>query len=140
MVDRCTPEQRSRIMASIVSRDTSPEKVVRNLLHKIGYRFRLHRKDLPGCPDILLPRHRKVILVHGCFWHWHRGCKLFRMPKSRPDYWFPKLTRNRMRDKKNYTMLRKLGFEYLVIWECQTRDEEKLATTVGSFMRGNQWA
>ena len=140
MADILTIKERSERMRLIRFKDTKPEVIVRKMLFGMGYRYRLHSKNLPGRPDIIFYSRKKVIFVHGCFWHWHRGCKLFRMPKSRPDYWFPKLTRNRMRDKKNYTMLRKLGFEYLVIWECQTRDEEKLATTVGSFMRGNQWA
>ena len=135
MLRRYSIEQRRQMMARIRSRDTYPEKVVRSLLHRMGFRFRLHRKDLPGRPDIVLPRHKKVILIHGCFWHWHRGCRLFRMPKFNKEYWLPKMRGNCRRDKKNYNRLRKLGFKYLVVWECQTRDCEKLAGIVGSFMR-----
>jgi DNA mismatch endonuclease (patch repair protein) len=101
--------------------DTKPEMVVRKAAHALGLRFRLHRRDLPGSPDLVLPKHRKVVLVHGCFWHQHEGCRLARQPKSRLDYWLPKLARNVERDVEVRKALVTLGWQPLVIWECETR-------------------
>ncbi|WP_018289975.1 very short patch repair endonuclease [Verrucomicrobium sp. 3C] len=98
MPDRLSPEERSAHMRRIRKVDTKPELVVRRLAHQLGYRFRLHRADLPGTPDLVFPRLRKAILVHGCFWHQHAGCRLARMPRSRLNYWLPKLKRNQWRD------------------------------------------
>ena len=102
-----------------------PELQVRRLLHGMGYRYRLHRKDLPGHPDIVFPRAKKAIFVHGCFWHQHSSsrCKITRVPKSRTEYWLPKLARNRLRDKQHMRTLRKLGWKVLVVWECQVKDD-----------------
>ena len=126
MRDPLTPKQRSEHMRRITKYDTSPEIAVRRLLHSLDYRFRLHRSDLPGTPDIVLPRHQLAILVHGCFWHQHPGCQLARQPKSRLDYWLPKFRRNRERDVEVRSALKSKGWKPLVIWECQTKDEAAL--------------
>lgn len=133
MVDRLTRSQRSRLMSRIGSRNTGPELRVRSLLHRLGFRFRLHRRDLPGTPDIVLPRHGKAIIVHGCFWHGH-ACKVDKMPKSRIDYWQPKIAANRLRDARKRRQLSALGWRSLVIWECQTRDEAKLTRKLLRFL------
>src|ERR1043166_4715922 len=114
-------EQRSAVMRAVKSKGTKPEIKVRRLLHKAGYRYRLHRKDLPGNPDLVFPSRRAVIFVHGCFWHRHKGCG--RMPKSKLSYWLPKLEANKTRDQKNQRALRRSGWRVLVIWECQLRDK-----------------
>lgn len=116
-MDTLSRRERSELMARIRSRDTRPELAVRSLVHAMGYRFRLHDRKLPGCPDIVLPRHGKIIFVHGCFWHRHTGCG--RVPKSRRAYWVPKLEQNRARDQKNIRALKRLGWRILVVWECQ---------------------
>ena len=138
MADTLTPEQRSERMSRIRSKDTKPELRVRRLAHAMGYRYRLHRKDLPGKPDLVFPRRRKVILVHGCFWHRHPdpNCKLARLPKSRLDFWVPKLEANRERDERNLKLLVENGWEPLVIWECQTRDLGELEHRIGAFLEG----
>lgn len=115
--DRVTTAVRSRIMASIGSKDTKPELTVRSLLHRRGFRFRLHRKDLPGKPDLVFPRHRAVIFVHGCFWHGH-DCHLFSMPKSRADFWQQKIGRNKERDAAQQEMLAEVGWRVALVWEC----------------------
>ena len=126
MADTRTPEQRSRIMASVGSRDTGPEKTVRKLLHGMGYRYRLHVSNLPGRPDIVLPRYRKVIFIHGCFWHGHLGCSKSGRPKSNVSYWNEKIERNRQRDSSAVRSLHNLEWNVLVIWQCQLRDIERL--------------
>jgi len=126
MVDRITKDQRSRIMSKIRSKDTQPEIIVRSLLHRMGYRFRLHRKDLPGKPDIVLPKYKTVIFVHGCFWHQHKGCKKASIPKSNTNFWQKKLSENHERDLKKQQELKKLGWKVIVIWECKTTDIKKL--------------
>ncbi len=125
-MDRLTPSHRSWNMSRIKSRDTSPELKVRSLLHGLGYRFRLHRKDLPGTPDIILPKYRTVIFVHGCFWHRHPECKYAYSPKSNVEFWEKKFKANVGRDQTNVSMLQELGWKIIVIWECQTRDLEHL--------------
>jgi DNA mismatch endonuclease (patch repair protein) len=127
--------QRSALMARIRSRDTKPEIAVRRLLHSFGYRFRLHRRDLPGKPDIVLPRHRLVIFVHGCFWHQHPGCRLASKPKTRQDYWRPKLAGNVSRDELAQASLRSLGWRVAVLWECDTREPLVLLSKVDSLFR-----
>ncbi|MEZ6061895.1 MAG: very short patch repair endonuclease [Planctomycetaceae bacterium] len=119
-----SPQQRSFNMSRIRDRDTRPEMIVRSLVHRMGYRFRLHRKDLPGKPDLVLPRHRKVIFVHGCFWHRHR-CRYGRVaPKSNAAFWQEKRNGNVLRDRRNIRSLRRDGWQVLVIWECWTRHPE----------------
>jgi DNA mismatch endonuclease (patch repair protein) len=116
--------------------DTKPEIVVRRIAHALGLRFRLHRRNLPGTPDIVFPRHRKVVQVHGCFWHQHEGCRLARQPKSRLDYWLPKLERNVARDQAAAEQLAILGWEALTIWECETREPETVRQRLASFLLG----
>jgi DNA mismatch endonuclease (patch repair protein) len=120
-MDTITPEARSALMARIRHRDTKPERVVRSLLHRMGYRFRLCRKDLPGRPDIALPRHKKIVLVHGCFWHGH-DCRLASKPKSNAEYWLGKIATNRARDAKNLSALNEIGWDVLELWECEIRN------------------
>ncbi|SDH26700.1 DNA mismatch endonuclease, patch repair protein [Nitrosomonas sp. Nm132] len=110
-------------MAAVKSRDTGLEIIVRRLLHASGFRFRLHRKDLPGKPDIVLPKYRTVILVHGCFWHQHPECKYSSIPATRQDYWQAKLNRNVLRDQKNTLELTALGWKVFIIWECEIKDK-----------------
>lgn len=136
-MDTVSPEKRSWMMSRIKGRNTRPEKIVRSILHALGYRFRLQRKDFPGKPDIVLPKYRAVIFVHGCFWHRH-DCKVGnRLPKSNIDYWLPKLARNQARDMKHREALEKSGWKVLVLWECMTRDQEALASALKIFLHGN---
>ena len=116
---------RSGIMRSIHSQDTKPELAVRGLLHRRGFRFRLHRGDLPGRPDIVLAKHRTVVFVHGCFWHSH-GCQQGRKPQTNREYWLRKLTRNRERDRRSSDDLRWAGWKVVVVWECETRNIGRL--------------
>lgn len=134
MTDTVTSEQRSRIMRAVKSRDTKPELVVRRLLHAMGYRFRLHCKDLPGSPDIVLPRHKKIIFVHGCFWHGHPGCKHADRPSSNTEYWRKKIDRNMERDQCAQRDLTKQGWQMLIIWECLTRDRRALTDCLQPFL------
>ncbi|MGO8737432.1 very short patch repair endonuclease [Rhodoblastus sp.] len=136
MVDTLSPNARSERMARIRGRDTKPELTVRRLVHHLGYPYRLHRRDLPGCPDLAFGKRRKVIFVHGCFWHRHgdSACKLSRLPKSRLDFWLPKLEANRARDAMDQDRLRGLGWDVLVIWECQLRDRVLLAERIRTFL------
>ena len=122
--------ERSRNMAAIRSRDTAPERTVRSVLHRLGYRFRLHVHDLSGRPDIVLPRHRTVIFVHGCFWHSHRCRVGRRIPKTNQEYWQAKRDKNRARHEKSRRTLRRAGWKVLKIWECQTRDVEALTSRI----------
>ncbi|PRD40635.1 very short patch repair endonuclease [Phyllobacterium phragmitis] len=115
-----TPGQRRRIMQSVGQKDTGPEMLVRRALHKLGYRYRLHAKDLPGRPDMVFPGKRKAIFVHGCFWHGH-DCAKGKLPKSRPEYWIPKIEANKARDERVIDELKKLGWDVIVIWQCQTK-------------------
>lgn len=119
-MDTRTPSQRRRIMQSVGQKDTGPEMLVRRALHKLGYRYRLHAKDQPGRPDIVFSTKRKAIFVHGCFWHGH-GCAKGKLPKSRPEYWIPKIEANKARDERVVDELRKTGWDVMVIWECQTK-------------------
>ena len=130
MTDKLSPVERSAHMRRIRKTDTRPELAVRRAAHRLGYRFRLHRPDLPGTPDLVFPRLRKVILVHGCFWHQHPGCRFARQPKSRLDYWLPKLERNRTRDAEAQAALRKLGWDVLVVWECQVGADADAASLI----------
>lgn len=128
-MDRLTPYKRSALMSRIRGKDTAPEKILRTALHKAGYRYRTHARDLPGCPDIVFRRRQKVIFVHGCFWHLHANCKLGALPKSKLRYWKPKLEANVARDKRNSRRLRSKGWRVLVVWQCQLRnlDHSRLA-------------
>ena len=125
---------RSRNMSMIKSANTSPEKTVRSVLHKLGFRFRLHRKDLPGTPDIVMPKYKMIIMVHGCFWHQHANCPRSHKPKSNKGYWLPKLKRNIERDKKAKMDLESKGWKVLIIWECETYDIDKLAIKLKDYL------
>ena len=119
MADVHTPEQRSYNMSQIKGRDTKPEKTLRSLLHRNGFRFRIHYSKLPGRPDIVLPKYRSVIFVHGCFWHRHPGCRYAYTPKSRTEFWNEKLNGNVERDRENISLLRKAGWYPIIVWECE---------------------
>lgn len=137
-VDSLTKAQRSEVMSRVRSKDTVPERCVRRLVSSLGGRYRLHGARLPGRPDLVLAGKRKVIFVHGCFWHRHssRKCRLARLPKSRLEFWVPKLEQNRIRDKKQQAKLRRLGWRVLVVWECELRDLEKLKARTMAFLNG----
>jgi DNA mismatch endonuclease (patch repair protein) len=122
MTDHLTPERRSLLMQQVRRQDTAPEKRVRSLLHKLGFRFRLHRGDLPGTPDIVLPRFRTALFVHGCYWHGH-ACRLGQLPKSNLEYWAPKIASNKERDARKQQELIDLGWNVVVVWQCELRDE-----------------
>jgi len=136
MADTISKQRRSELMSRIRSKNSKVELLVRSLVHRMGYRFRLHRKDLPGKPDLVFAGRRKVIFVHGCFWHWHPdpNCKQARMPKSRQEFWRPKLEGNRRRDRENRQKLIELGWEVLEIWECEARDPEKIQSRIRNFL------
>jgi DNA mismatch endonuclease (patch repair protein) len=131
---RAAAMNRSENMRRIRSKDMRPELVMRSLVHKLGYRFRLHQKDLPGKPDLVFVSQRKVILVHGCFWHSHQDCKAAHVPKPNLDYWGPKLQHNRVRDAKNMKELKASGWKVLVIWECKVRHKTGLTGQVTRFL------
>ena len=133
-MDNLTPSERSEIMARVRSRNTRPELFVRCLIFALGYRYRLHAQELPGQPDIVFRKRRKVIFVHGCFWHRHKGCALARLPKSRADFWIPKLEGNKKRDEKNRRELVRQGWNVMVIWECQITKPDRLAARVRRFL------
>lgn len=128
------PEARRRTMAAIAGKDTKPERAVRSLLHRLGYRFRVHASGLPGRPDIVFHARRKVIFVHGCFWHSHEGCRLARPPKSRTSYWGPKLARNKARDIEVCAKLQEEGWSHLTIWECEASQAEQLSAVLQAFL------
>ena len=138
MTDVFDPEKRSEIMSRIRGRDTKPEMIVRRIAHGLGFRFRLHRRDLPGSPDLVFPKHRAVIMVHGCFWHRHPGCKYASSPKTRVRFWEDKFEGNVVRDRRNEEALHELGWRVMVIWECETRDHEAVAARIESFLRPDE--
>jgi DNA mismatch endonuclease (patch repair protein) len=136
MTDTLTKPERSARMARVRGKDTKPEMVVRRLVHGLGYRYRLHRRDLPGTPDLVFPGRHKVVFVHGCFWHRDPdpACKLARWPKSRLDFWKPKLEGNRARDLANQETLRALGWDVLVIWECELGNPASVSDRLIDFL------
>ena len=141
MSDVVSLETRSRMMSSIRGKDTKPELIVRKALFAAGFRFRLHRRDLPGVPDVVLPGKRVAIFVHGCFWHMHAGCKNAKLPFSRQDFWRKKLGRNVERDKENMDALMRLDWRVLVVWECATRKkgaEQALPSVLASWISGGE--
>ena len=135
MSDVLTPDQRRRCMAAIRGKNTKPEMFVRSLVHRMGFRFRLHSKGLPGRPDLVFPSRKKIIMVHGCFWNQHPRCRYSTRPATRPRFWAAKLDGNRERDQRVRRELRKLGWGVLVIWECQTRDMARLEERLRSFLK-----
>lgn len=134
MSDVFTPQKRSEVMSRVRGRDTKPELAVRSAVHRMGYRFRLHRRDLPGSPDLVLPRHRKIVFVHGCFWHGHKGCKRSGRPASNADFWSQKLSKNVQRDLREIRALRQAGWRVLIVWECQTKDLPALERRLRGFL------
>ncbi len=133
MMDTFSKLERSRIMAAVKSKDTTPELVVRRLVHRLGYRYRLHLRSLPGTPDLVFPSRRKIINVSGCFWHMH-GCGRCRIPSSRRMYWVGKLERKRARDRRTRRALARRGWRVLTIWECQTLRAEGVAGRIRRFL------
>jgi DNA mismatch endonuclease, patch repair protein len=131
-------QRRSALMARVRSKDSQPELVVRKLAHRLGYRFRLHRRDLPGTPDLVLPRFRKIIFVHGCFWHRHRGCSRTTNPKTRAAFWANKFQQNTRRDRRKQGQLKRLGWNVLVVWECETFDHRDVCRRVRAFLSGHR--
>lgn len=127
MSDVLSSIQRSYCMSRIRGKDTNPERLIRNGLFAMGFRYRLHRRSLPGCPDLVLPKYRAVIFVHGCFWHKH-GCELFRWPKTNSEFWREKITRNSKNDAKNVENLNSAGWRVLIVWECALRGKHRLKT------------
>ena len=135
MTDKLTPERRAENMRRICSTNTSPEVNVRRMVHRMGFRYRLHVATLPGKPDLVFTRLKKIIEVRGCFWHQHRGCIDSHIPKSRTEYWRPKLKRNQKRDLDNEKALRAVGWDVLTIWECETEDAEGLFVRLERFLK-----
>ena len=134
-MDNLSPEDRSYCMSRIRSRDMKPEMIVRSMVHRMGLRFRLHRRDMPGNPDLVLARHRAVIFVHGCFWHWHPdpNCPIAGLPATNVDYWQPKFARTRERDRESSARLEEEGWRVLVIWECELRTPEAVMDRIATF-------
>jgi DNA mismatch endonuclease (patch repair protein) len=126
MSDIFSKKKRSEIMSKVGTKNTKPELFVRRLIHSMGFRYRLHRKDLPGKPDIVFQKYKKVIFVNGCFWHGHKNCKKAQLPKSNIDYWSFKINENKKRDRKNIENLNKLGWDNLIIWQCQLKEKNKI--------------
>lgn len=132
-MDTRSSAKRSEIMSAVRTKDTGPELSVRKLLSAQGYRYRLHRKDLPGCPDIVFPSRHKVIFVHGCFWHGHR-CNKGRLPKSHLRYWRPKIEKNKKRDTSNVAKLRRLGWSVMIVWQCQLKNLPAVEHKICNFL------
>jgi DNA mismatch endonuclease, patch repair protein len=135
MTDRVSQKRRSEIMALVKGKDTKPEMAVRQKLHRLGYRYRVHRKDLPGKPDLAFSRLRKAIFVHGCFWHGHDNCSYGRLPKSNLEYWSRKLERNKERDAENIRCLLEMGWEVAVVWQCELKDIDAVVAKLVDFLK-----
>ena len=138
MTDIVDSNRRSELMAGIRGRDTTPERMVRRVAHRMGLRFRLHRKDLPGRPDLVFPKHRLVVFVHGCFWHRHQGCRYAYTPKSRVTFWSEKFAANVARDARQEAALRTLGWRVLIIWECETRHKAAVERRLSALIPGEE--
>lgn len=133
MIDHVSKEKRSYIMKRIRGKDTAPELMVRKLIYSLGYRYRLHVKELPGKPDLVFLGRKKIIFVHGCFWHGH-NCKKGKPPKTNFDYWLPKLNENQARDARNQTLLESMGWQVLVLWQCEINDTDSLKKIITNFL------
>ena len=133
-MDTLSKKDRSKRMGLVRAQNTKPEMLVRKLISGLGFRYRLHTKDIPGTPDIVFRSRRKLIFVHGCFWHRHPNCSNNRMPKSRIEFWKTKLERNRKRDLEQQARLKKTGWKFLIVWECETRDKELLRRRIEGFL------
>ena len=138
MVDKLTVKERSWNMSRIYGKDTKPEIHIRSLLHRMGFRFRLHRKDLPGRPDIVLPKYNTVVFVHGCFWHRHPTCSYTTTPKTNTVFWNKKFENNIKRDHRNHEQLMRLGWKVVVIWQCELKDINRLADKLSKAIHGQQ--
>ena len=123
-------------MSLVRAKDTKPELIVRHLASAMGYRYRLHVRNLPGCPDLVFPGRKRVIFVHGCFWHQHEKCKQYRMPKSRLDFWLPKLESNKERDRANRLALKNNGWDVLILWECELKKLARVSRRITGFLEG----
>ena len=134
MTDNISKERRSANMRAVRSQDTKPEIRVRQIVHRLGYRFRLHRRDLPGKPDLAFPSRKMAIFVHGCFWHQHKGCRRGNMPQTNTGFWRSKLERNAARDSKQLAALKTSGWRALVIWECEIKDEKRVVARLRRFL------
>jgi DNA mismatch endonuclease (patch repair protein) len=135
-MDTVNPTQRSAIMRRVQSKNTTPEILVRRLIYRMGYRYRLHRSDLPGKPDLVFASRRKVIFVHGCFWHGHSGCRRARIPATNREYWIEKISKNALRDKSQLLTLRNEGWDALIVWECELRETGPLQEKLREFLDG----
>ena len=135
MADTLTVAERSQLMAKIRGKNTRPEIAARSLLHRAGYRFRIHLASLPGKPDIVLPRYHTTVFVHGCFWHRHKGCKAASTPKSHRKFWADKFSRNVANDKKHLRQLQRLGWKVVTVWECQLRRPERVLRRIQGVLR-----
>jgi len=134
MADRITPKLRSEIMRRVRSKNTAPEMIVRRSAHALGYRFKLHQNQLPGSPDIVFPSRRKIVFVHGCFWHGHTCARGNRLPSTNTEYWSAKFNSNKKRDQRNQSLLQELGWSVLTIWECETRFPEVVEQELEKFL------
>ena len=137
-MDRVSPERRSRIMAQVRNKNTGPERAVRKMLHAKGLRFRLHKRSLPGSPDIVLSGRQTIIFVHGCFWHGHVGCPKGELPKSNLEYWEPKIAANRKRDSENISALESTGWTVATIWQCQAKNVDALSARLDNLLHRHQ--
>ena len=135
MTDTLTIAERSRLMAKIKGKNTAPERAVRSLLHRAGYRFRIHVRGLPGTPDIVLPRHRAIIFVHGCFWHRHANCKIATTPQSHRKFWADKFARNVANDRKHRRRLRRLGWKVVIVWSCQLKHSDRVLAKIEKVLK-----
>jgi DNA mismatch endonuclease, patch repair protein len=133
-MDRLTPERRSALMAKVRGKDTAPEMIVRRLLHSMGFRYRLHRRSLPGAPDIVFPSRKKVIWIHGCYWHHHGGCRLATVPKTNRKFWIAKFKKNVARDKSNANSIAALGWKSLTIWQCELKQQRTVVRRLRKFL------
>ena len=134
MADHVDPETRSRIMQAVHSKDTKPELAVRRMVHSMGFRYRLHVNNLPGKPDLVFPSRGKIVFVHGCFWHRHRGCRFTTSPKTRAEYWEDKFCANVARDRSTVKTLKKMGWAVMTVWQCQLKNPVRLAGRLNEFL------
>ncbi|MEE3664766.1 very short patch repair endonuclease [Brenneria sp. g21c3] len=134
-MDTLTPAKRSYVMSRVKGKDTSPERIIRRLVYHAGFRYRLYDPRLPGKPDLVFWGKRKVIFVHGCFWHGHEGCRRNRMPKSNQEYWSTKLEKNKVRDSLHLSKLREMGWRALVVWECELKETDILLERLKTFLK-----
>jgi DNA mismatch endonuclease, patch repair protein len=134
MTDTLSPQERSALMSRVRGKDSVPEWAVRRIIHRMGYRYRLHARDLPGTPDIVFRKRRKAIFVHGCYWHRHPGCKRSSTPSTRTEFWSAKFAKNRERDERAYLELADKGWDVLVLWECEIRNREAVSDRLKLFL------